>query len=498
MRRKAAPTLDSATHSPVADAPQALPPLVVDLDGTLIRTDMLHESSVRLFREDPLATLRIPGWLAGGKAALKQQLGLRTRLDPSVLPYNAEVVAWLQEQHRAGRRLVLCTASDQSVARAIAANCGFFDEVMASDGVTNLDGKRKAQALVQRFGHQGFDYAGNATVDLEVWPHARQAVVVHARDTVLAGAEACTTVEKVFPRPATPGVVWMKVVRAHQWLKNGLLLAPLFAAHQVGNLQAWIDVLIAFIAFSLCASSVYVANDLMDLESDRHHPRKRFRPFASGAVQIWIGVLLVPLLAAASLGLAWLVNAEFVAWLTVYFVLTWIYSWKLKRVVLVDCLTLAALYTLRVVAGAAAAALVVSFWLLAFSGFLFLSLAFVKRYAELHAQEAAGKTNAHGRGYVTSDAPLIQTLGVVSGYSAALVLALYLNSDTVLRLYQQPQFVWVTVPVMVWWVSWMWLRAFRGEMHDDPLVFAFRDRASLAAGVLFALALLLGTTGLPW
>lgn len=497
MRPSTARTLDSsAVPPPSAVSPATEPPLVVDLDGTLIRTDMLHESSVRLFRDDPLATLRIPGWLGGGKAALKRELAQRTRIDAAVLPYNTEVVEWLREQHAAGRRLVLCTASDESLARDIAAHCGFFDEVLASDGITNLDGSRKADALVRRFGERGFDYMGNAHVDLAVWPHARRAVVVHAPAAVLSGAQACCEVEKVFAPPVRSAMTWVKVARAHQWLKNALLFAPLFAAHQLDNFDAWVSLLFAFAAFSLCASSVYVANDLMDLESDRHHPRKRARPFASGAVPIWMGVLLVPLFALGSLLLALLVNLEFLGWLTVYFVLTWAYSWQLKRIVLVDCLTLAGLYTLRVVAGAAAASLPLSFWLLAFSGFLFLSLAFVKRYAELQAQAAEGKTQAHGRAYFTSDAPLIQMLGVVSGYTAAVVLALYLN--TVLPFYPRPEFAWATVPILVWWVSWMWLRAFRGEMHDDPLVFAFRDRASLFAGVLFATLLLLGSTGWPW
>jgi 4-hydroxybenzoate polyprenyltransferase/phosphoserine phosphatase len=483
--------LDSATASPAAAAP---PPLVVDLDGTLIRTDMLHETSVRLFRDDPLATLRMPGWLGAGKAVLKRELAARTQVDPALLPYNTELMEWLRGQHAAGRRLVLCTASDESLARAIAAHCGIFDEVLASDGTTNLDGTRKAEALVRRFGERGFDYAANGRVDLAVWPHARQAVVVNAAPAVLAGAQACCTVEKVFPPQATNAWTWIKLVRAHQWMKNALLFAPLFAAHQLGDATAWVNLFIAFAAFSLCASSVYIANDLMDLESDRHHPRKRQRPFAAGKVQIWVGVLLVPLLAAASLALALLVNLAFVGWLGVYFALTWAYSWRLKRMVLLDCLALAALYTLRVVAGTAAASLAPSFWLLAFSGFLFLSLAFVKRYAELLAQAAEGRTHAHGRAYLTSDAPLVQMLGIVSGYTAVVVLALYLNSRPNLL----PEVAWITVPVLVWWVSWMWLRTFRGEMHDDPLVFAFRDKASLAGGAIFGAAMFIGAGGWPW
>jgi len=475
-----------------------LPPLVVDLDGTLIRTDMLHESALRLFRDDPLGALCIPFWLRRGKAALKRQLALRTQVDAASLPYHGDLLQWLQEQHRNGRQLILCTASDQSLAHTIAAHCGFFSEVMASDGQVNLAGRRKAQALVQRFGRGGFDYVGNSQADIAVWSEARCAIVVGASEALLARARECSTVSQVFP-PEKAGVsAWRRMLRMHQWLKNALLFIPLLAAHQLADGQAWLNLLLAFASFSLCASSVYIANDLMDLESDRQHPRKRSRPFASGAMPAPIGVALVPVLALASLLLAGVVGTAFTAWLGVYFVLTWAYSWRLKRVVLVDCLTLAVLYTLRVVAGAAAAGMDLSFWLLAFSGFLFLSLAFVKRYAELQVQQAAGKDKVHGRGYFTSDAPLVQALGIGAGYTAVVVMALYLNSDAVVRMYRNPEMVWAAVPVMVYWISWMWLRAFRGEMHDDPLVFAFKDRASLAAGLVFATVLLMGSLGVRW
>jgi len=266
----------------------------------------------------------------------------------------------------------------------------------------------------------------------------------------------------------------------------------------LGDLDAWLALLLAFVAFSLCASTVYIANDLLDLESDRQHPRKCKRPFASGVVPVWMGVALAPFLLLASLGLASLVGGPFLAWLIVYFVLTCAYSFGLKRLILVDCLTLAVLYTLRIIAGAAAADHLLSFWLLAFSVFLFLSLAFVKRYAELQVQMQTGKTKVHGRGYFTTDAPLVQMLGVTSGYASAVVLALYLNSDVVRQLYVTPEAVWGAVPVMLFWVSWIWMKAHRGEMHDDPLVFAVKDPASLLAGAAFGVALLLGSVALPW
>ncbi len=470
-------------------------PLVVDLDGTLIRTDLLHESAVALFRTAPLRALLMPFWLRRGKAALKQKLAQHTSIDTGLLPYNQELLAWLGQQREAGRRLILCTASDQKLAQAVASSCALFDEVIASNGTVNLDGRNKADALVQRFGKGGFDYAGNSHVDLAVWQQARRAVVVNPGRALASRAQACCEVDKVFESPARSLSTWGRALRVHHWLKNALVLVPLFAAHQFSDATARLDVFWAFIAFSLCASSVYVVNDLMDLESDRQHPRKRHRPFSSGALPLWVGVILAPLLALGGFLFAGLLSTVFVYWLSVYFALTWAYSWWLKRVVLLDCLTLALLYTLRVVAGAEAARLAPSFWLLAFSAFLFLSLSFVKRYAELLVHQTAGKDRLKGRGYRASDAPVILALGVASGYTAVVVLALYLNSDAMLRLYSSPGPVWATVPILVYWVSWMWLRAARGEMHDDPLVFAFKDKTSLAAGALFAASLLLGSTG---
>ena len=473
-------------------------PLVVDLDGTLIHTDMLHESALRAVRDRPLDLFRMPFWLAQGKAVLKRQLADGSPFDPTSLPYNLELIVWLRQQKAVGRRLILCTASDVAIASAIASHLDLFDDVMASDGVLNLAGANKAAALERRYGRSGFDYAGNSHADLHVWRTARRAVLVNTAPSLAAKAAGQCEVELSFAAPARGFSAWRRVLRVHQWMKNLLLFIPMLAAHQITDPATMAALLMAFIAFSLCASTVYIANDLLDLESDRQHPRKCKRPFASGAVPAWMGVALAPLLLAASLLLAWYVGPGFLAWLVVYFILTCAYSFGLKRLMLVDCLTLAVLYTLRIVAGAAAAHNVLSFWLLAFSVFLFLSLAFVKRYAELHVQMESGKDKVHGRGYFTSDAPLVQMLGVTSGYASAVVLALYLNSDAVLQLYLTPEAVWGTVPVLLFWVSWIWMKAHRGEMHDDPLVFAVKDKASLVAGAMFAAALALGTIGWPW
>jgi 4-hydroxybenzoate polyprenyltransferase len=451
-----------------------------------------------MLRDRPLGFLRIPLWLLKGKAALKRSLAKDNTFEVASLPYNKELVSWLRQQKLAGRVLILCTASYRSIANAIAQHLDIFDEVMASDGQVNLAGRRKAAALTERFGAGGYDYVGNSSADLAVWESARQAIVVNATASLAKAAARLCKVERVFPAPSRGFTAWRRVLRVHQWMKNLLLFVPLLAGHQLLDTEAWIALLLAFVSFSLCASTVYIANDLLDLESDRAHPRKCNRPFASGVVPAWMAVVVAPLLLLASIALACLVGPAFLSWLLVYFLLTCLYSFVLKRLMLVDCLTLAVLYTLRIIAGAAAAGQILSFWLLAFSVFLFLSLAFVKRYAELQGQMLSGKQKIHGRGYFTSDAPLIQMLGITSGYAATVVLALYLNTDAVLMLYRTPEVVWGVVPVMLFWVSWIWIRAHRGEMHDDPLIFAIKDKASLMAGVVFALVLVAGTVAWPW
>jgi 4-hydroxybenzoate polyprenyltransferase len=473
-------------------------PLVVDLDGTLIHTDMLHESALRVTRDRPFDVPRFFVWLIQGKAVLKSQLASRSSFDAALLPYNETLLDWLREQRAAGRRLVLCTASDRSIADAVADHLGVFDDVLASDGTVNLAGDHKADALAELYGHGGFDYVGNSGADLKVWRRARKAIVVNGARGLAGKAEALCGVEREFPAPPSGVKAWRRVLRVHQWMKNLLLFMPLLAAHQVADVDGWLTLVLAFVSFSLCASTVYIANDLLDLESDRAHPRKRLRPFAAGTVPAWQGVVVAPLLLAVSLVLGGLVGRGFLAWLLGYFVLTCAYSWGLKRVILLDCITLAMLYTLRIIAGAAALTMPLSFWLLGFSVFLFLSLAFVKRYAELQVQALSGKQKVHGRGYYTTDEQLVQTLGVCAGYAAAVVLALYLNSDNVLMLYMWPEVVWGAVPVLLFWVSWIWMQAHRGHMHDDPLVFAVKDRASQLAGLAFGAVLVLGAFGRPW
>lgn len=436
--------------------------------------------------------------LLKGKAALKQYLASRTTCDPSSLPYNTTLLNWLKQQKANGRTLVLCTASNRIIATAIAKELGLFDDVIASDSHTNLRGKHKASVLVERYGKAGFDYIGNAKADLAVWRCARRAIVVNAPNRVRQQVQDLCEVGKTFTRSKPMKTVWWKLLRVHQWLKNILLLVPLFAAHRYADLTLWPSLLFAVLAFCLCASAVYITNDLFDLTSDRLHPRKCQRPFAAGYVSIKVGIGLIPILLIISFTLAMWVNHLFAICLLVYLLTTSAYSWRLKQYILIDCLVLALLYTLRLIAGAVAIVQPLSFWLIAFSIFLFLSLAFVKRYAELEWYVLSGKPMPPGRGYRTTDITLIQTMGVAAGYAAIVVLALYLNSDAIIVLYRSPTLVWGAVPILLFWINWVWMQAHRGNMHDDPLVFAFKDKVSLLAGGLFAAVLMIGMVGWPW
>jgi 4-hydroxybenzoate polyprenyltransferase/phosphoserine phosphatase len=466
--------------------------LVVDLDGTLVRTDLLHESTLKLLGRKPHLALVLPFWLASGKAHLKRQIATRVSLDVASLPYNESVLDWIRAERAAGRRVILCSASDALYVSKVAEHLGLFDEVVASDGHINVSSHRKAATLVERFGAGGFDYAGNSRDDLPVWEKARRAILIDAPRRLLTQVRRRFTVEREFAQPATGAVAWLKAIRLHQWLKNLLVFLPLAGDHQLFNLALLREASLAFVAFGLCASSVYVLNDLVDLESDRQHPRKRLRPFATGAISAPAGLVVAALLLAAAFSIALTLASSFMFWLAAYYALTMAYTFFLKRRVVVDCLTLGGLYTLRIVAGWVAVGLPASFWLLGFSLFLFLSLAFVKRYSELLVLETAGRVD-EARGYQSGDLSIVQTMGVGSGFAAVVLMALYINGDTVLKLYSRPEVLWLTIPVLLYWVSRMWMQAHRGNMQDDPVIFAIKDRYTLICGALFVAALWVAT-----
>jgi 4-hydroxybenzoate polyprenyltransferase len=469
--------------------------IAVDLDGTITLTDTFHESVIALIRNKPLFLLLLPLWLARGIAFLKLKVAENTLLDVTILPYNFPFIDWLREQKASGKTIILCTAANESIALAVAKHLNIFDDVIASNANTNLKSAKKRRALEEKYGERGFDYAGNSAADVEVWAGACHAIVVNASSALHTKMTRIASVSHTFPSESVRLSHWCKALRVHQWVKNLLLFVPILAAHHFGNVQSLTTLLIAFMSFSLCASSVYIINDLLDLESDRQHLRKKNRPFASAKLTIAVGIAIVPLLISLSIALGVMVGKDFLIVLILYFLITIAYSLVFKYVVLVDCLILASLYTVRIIAGAAAASLSLSFWLLSFSIFIFLSLALVKRYAELMVQDQAGKSFMHGRGYIISDASLLQTFGVSSGYISALVFALYMRSEDILSLYVKPTAIWLFLPILLFWVSWVWLKASRGEMHDDPIIFAAKDKASLIVAVLTTLVFAYAATG---
>ncbi|RLP55738.1 MAG: UbiA family prenyltransferase [Ketobacter sp.] len=458
-------------------------PLVVDLDGTLIRSDLLIESFLMLIKDNPFNLILVLCWLVKGKAHLKAEIAKRVDIPVDLLPYNQDVLDYLAQEKAKGREIVLATASNERYAKAISDHLTIFDSVFASNDHLNLSGRNKRSALTKRYGERQYSYVGNEQIDLEVWQHTHSAVVVGDSKLTLA-AEMLCTIEKHIPLEK-PGIrTFVKALRVHQWVKNGLILVPLLTSHNIESIPLIFAGIVAFIAFSLCASSVYLLNDMLDLFDDRQHATKKERPFAKGTLPLLTGLIASPALLLIAIVLCVFLPIEFLAVLAVYYLLTLAYSFKLKRLVMVDVITLASLYTIRILAGAAAVGVTLSFWLLSFSMFLFLSLAIVKRYTELLKLRSKKATKTLGRGYQVQDAELLAPLGGASGYISVLVLALYINSPDVKSLYSQPELMWPACLVMLYWVSRIWIIAHRGNMNDDPIVFALKDMASIICVLL--------------
>lgn len=466
-------------------------PLAVDLDGTLIATDLLWEGLFLLLRRNPLFLLLVPVWLiGGGPARLKLEIAARVDIDPATLPYRQEVVERLRAARAAGGRIVLATGTPRKFAEAIAAHLGLFDEVMATDGAHNLTAGRKSAALTAAFGDGGFDYLGNSRHDVATFDVARRAVVV-APDRAAARWHRVHGGELVeAPKPTLRTIA--RMLRVHQWLKNLLIFVPLVLDHRYSDQASALACVIAFVAFSAAASAIYIVNDFFDLAVDRAHPTKRRRPFASGLLSIPTGLVAIVLLLGVSVGAAMFLPPAFGAVLAVYLVVTTAYSLSLKRMLLIDVLTLAGLYTMRVIAGAAATGIEVSFWLLAFSTFFFLSLALVKRYVELRSTTLSEGERIAGRGYRADDQEIIAQAGMASAFSSALVLALYIDSDAVRELYPDPWIVWPLAPIVLYLTMRIWILARRDEMHDDPIVFIIRDWRSQVMAAIGAVLVLAG------
>lgn len=486
--------------APELRPPTSSIPLCVDLDGTLVKSDTLVDAVLVLVRQNPRALLSLPGWLSQGKATFKRHITQAVSLDIGALPYNQPLLHFLKAEHAAGRPIYLATASDRALADRIAQHLGIFAGVLASDGHLNLAGENKLAAFRTRFADR-FSYIGNARPDLPILTACLEPMVANPDSALTSGLNAAGVVPVRSFRDSRPAVhAWLKAIRLHQWAKNALVFVPFLLAHAWSGPLAKGSILgtiFAFLAFGLCASATYIVNDLLDIEADRRHHTKRRRPFASGDLSAisGVGVIVLFLATAATLavGLPYLFGHlglpierphGLLKWLALYAFSTTAYSLALKRVVLVDVIVLSGLYTIRIFAGSAASGVPVSNWLGGFSIFFFLSLAFVKRFAELESLRLREKAPTNGRGYLLADTEQLRSFGTSSAYASVVVLLFYISNLTDTHLYRHPGRLWLLLPVLLLWVSQLWLLASRGELNEDPVVFAITDKRSLLLGVL--------------
>lgn len=447
--------------------------LCVDLDGTLIATDMLWESAFSVLKVRPWLLLMLPVWLSRGRAHLKHRLAEAAHIDFSTLPYRQHVLDLLETEKGRGRAVVLATASDRLIAEGISRHLGLFTKVLASDGTTNLKSRAKEALLVEEFGMGNFDYIGDGRADIPCW---KSAVVAMTVDPSWANRlPNLQSLEDAHKPPVSTLKSLIRAIRPHQWAKNLLLFVPALAAHRFEWSVQW-DLILAFCSLSLCASGGYILNDLLDVTADRQHPRKRFRPFAAGDLSLSTGILLVLVAWVIGLGLAAIyLPTSFVLAVLLYLVATGTYSLRLKREAVLDVMFLAGLYVMRVIAGGAATGIPVSTWMLAFTLFVCLSLAFLKRFIEVRSRPVSSTTNVPGRGYIADDAAWLHSAGTTCAYLSAVVLAIYVNNADVTRLYGNPDRLLLICPILLYWATRIWFKAHRGAMHDDPLVAVAAD-----------------------
>mgnify|MGYP001316930981 CR=1 FL=1 len=466
--------------------------LAVDLDGTLLRSDLLFESVCYKLSMSFFYLFQIIKWLFSGKANLKARLADGFEFDPALLPFRRSVIDFIEQGRNNGAHTVLISASNEHLVSKIAEFLECFDEAFGSDDKINLKGVNKAKFLVDRYGVNGFDYIGDSIADIPVWKEADKVLIAGASKRVIEKVSNIFSYHECIEEPLNSKTSYVKILRPHQWLKNLLVFAPLIAAHSI-ELEDWFAGFIGFIAFNLIASSVYILNDLLDLAADRQHPRKSIRPFAAGDVPIKFGLLTMPLLIVLGAIVASYLPLKFALILVAYYIITLLYSFFLKRRVLVDIFTLTGLYTLRVVAGASATGLILSPWIVAFCLFLFLALAAIKRQTELVSNLSLGQLGSVGRDYKVDDLLIIVMIALSSGCISVLVFALYINSPAVISLYSSPWFLWGACPILLYWIIRLVLLAHRGDMHDDPVIFATKDKVSVFCGVIIVICGVLGS-----
>jgi len=464
-------------------------PLVVDLDGALLRSDLLIEAAFSCLSQNPVLALEMVSAAMRGKAFLKHFLAMHAEIDPSTLCYDDAVLASIHQASTQGRPVYLVSGSNRHLVEMVANHLGIFTGWWASDESCNLSGKVKAKWLSTQFGERGFDYIGNDAADLSVWAIAHKALTIRISGRVARRLTRSHTNIEHLANERPNWQTWARLLRVHQYVKNALVFVPILTAHQFAFGPMY-KAFLAAVAFSLCASSVYILNDLADLQADRIHPSKCRRPLASGAIYLWHSIFAIPILLGLAVLIAMTVSLPFLAVLLAYFALTCAYSFYLKRKMLIDAVTLALLYVLRVLGGAVATDIVVSEWLMAFSLFIFFSLGLIKRYIELAARLDSTLAEPPNRNYKVNDLGIVAALAAAAGFNAVTVFALYISSNTVRDLYRHPDLLWLICPIFLYWISRALMMAHRRLMHHDPIVFALTDKNSLFAAVAVALLLI--------
>jgi 4-hydroxybenzoate polyprenyltransferase/phosphoserine phosphatase len=469
---------------------------VWDLDGTLLKTDVFVESLLRLLAKEPWRLPQVAFWLMRGIGFCKGRVADLTIATWTTWPLQDDVAEIIEAARTAGRPVVLATAAHERVARQVAADLGFFDAVLATSDTHNMKGRAKRVAIREWLSQSAcdrFSYAGDSMADLAVWQEADEVIVVKPSAQVESAVRRLGKPLAIVGDRRDGIRATVRALRPHQWAKNALLFVPMLLSHQL-DVDTFLRVCIGVASFSMCASAIYVLNDLVDLSADREHPKKARRPFANGDLSIATGLgLVVTLFAGAVAVAAAFLPPAFLGILGVYAVMNLCYSTWLKRKPLLDVLVLAAMYALRVEAGGAAASVSYTPWLLAFSIFFFTSLAFAKRYTELSRIGRGGGSQAHGRGYLVTDVPLLEMFGVASGYVSVVVLALYMSSSEMRALYGDGRLLWLICPLVTYWLTRIWLLAHRGVLDEDPVLFAIHDRVSLLLGWACVLVVVLAS-----
>jgi len=458
-------------------------PLLVRNEGVLVETDLLWESFYLLLKRNPFVLIWLPYWLFRGTAFTAQQIMDRVMPSVEYLPYNRQLIGYLQEQHRNGRELVLVTSLSKEYAQRISCHLGFFKSVLSREELLSTVDPKKSKNDLPDSAPVDFVYVCREVEDINLCGNGNVVLVNPDQSTLYTIRNQCN-IEQVIVSSKGGLFKYIQAIRVHQWLKNLLVFVPLITAHQIDDPILVLRTILAFFAFSLCASGVYLLNDLIDISDDRKHQKKCKRPFAAATISVKTGTLLIPVFTLSAFGFGLVLGTPFLYILAGYLATTIFYSIWLKKLALVDVITLAFLYTTRIFAGGSAVSIMPSFWLLSFSMFIFFSLALTKRGSELLHAHDLERTKLDGRGYVIDDIKIVYDFGVASGYMSVLVLALYINSDSVRLLYGRPQVIWLMCPMLLYWISRVWLITSRGQMHDDPLIFTVQDRVSQGIAVL--------------